>query len=173
LGKAGTVFGIIGMLLGAGGLGFGFLAWNGLNAIESNGDKSIVQNIWHRYYDDILDVDLILTYMPIPNMSISIELTAESSIMLLFTCTAITAGSPIGGSDVRIYYYLDEVIISTPNKRVGTLYGNNSYYYQPVSLNYFSEGWSVGTHNISMFVRSAVDTNYLQYCHLIIQSFQV
>ncbi|MCK4381595.1 MAG: hypothetical protein KAW51_10685 [Candidatus Lokiarchaeota archaeon] len=171
MGKGGAVLGIIGMLLGAGGLGFAFVVWYGQNALESNINQLTGQNIWHRYYEDIFDVDLINTYMPIPNMSISIDLNAQSSIHLLFTCTAITAGSPLGRSDVTIYYYIDELIISNPNARVGTFYGNNSFYYDSVSLNYFSEGWAAGNHNISIFVRSTVDTNYLQYCHLTVQSF--
>ena len=170
MGKAGSVFGIIGMLLGAGGLGFAFIVWNGQNAIESKINELTVQNIWYRYYDATFDVDPSLTYLTIPNMSISIDLTAEASILLSFTCTALITGN-LGRSDIMIYYYIDGVIISYPIARVGGVAGNYSSYFHSVSLNYFSEGWSVGTHNISMFARSTVVTNDLQYCRLTIQSF--
>ena len=109
-------------------------------------------------------------YTPIPNMSISIDLTTKSSILLSFTCTALITGN-LGRSDVLIYYYINGLIISNPSARVGGYAGNFSTYFHSVSLDYFSEGWSVGTHNISMFVGSTVDTNDIQYCHLMIQSF--
>ncbi|KKK44987.1 hypothetical protein LCGC14_1653640 [marine sediment metagenome] len=35
MGKGGTVLGLIGIILGAGGLFFGFVAWNGQNNISS------------------------------------------------------------------------------------------------------------------------------------------
>ena len=56
MGKAGPVLGIIGMLLGAGGLGFAFVVWNDQNAIESEINELTVQNIWHLYYEDTFDV---------------------------------------------------------------------------------------------------------------------
>ncbi|MFX1524422.1 MAG: hypothetical protein ACFFCC_13010 [Promethearchaeota archaeon] len=171
MGKGGVVLGIIGILLGASGLGFSFIVWNNQNTIKAQLVGMTPQNIWHRYYEGIFDVNLINTYMTIPNMSISIDLSTASSILLSFTCHAATIGNILGRSDVTIYYYLDELLISNPNIRVGTMYGNYSIYFHSVSLDYFSEGWSVGTHNISMFIRSTVDTNSIQYCHLVIQSF--
>ncbi|TKJ16901.1 MAG: hypothetical protein CEE43_19175 [Promethearchaeota archaeon Loki_b32] len=144
------------------------MVWNDQNAIESEINELTVQNIWHRYYDGTFDLDG--AYLPIPNMSISIDLTTEASILLSFTCTALINGN-LGRSDVTIYYYIDGLIISNPNARAGGYTGNYSSYFHSVSLNYFSEGWSVGTHNISMLVSSTVDTNDIQYCHLIIQSF--
>lgn len=171
MGKGGTVLGIIGILLGAGGLGFAFIAWNNQNILQSQLTGLTSQDIWHLYYEDIFDVGLINNYMPIPNMSISIDLTTKTSILLSFTCKAATIGSILGRSDVVIYFYVDELIISSPSARVGTMYGNYSIYYHSVSLDYFSEGWSVGIHNISMFIRSTVDTNSIQYCHLTIQSY--
>ncbi len=170
MGKGGVVLGILGLLLGAGGLGFAFIVWNNQNSIRSQLVGVAPQNIWHRYYEDIFDVDLTSTYMTIPNMSISIDLTTKASILLSFTCTALITGN-LGRSDVMIYYYIDEVLISNPNARAGGYAGNYSSYFHSVSLDYFSEGWTAGTHNISMYVRSTVDTNSIQYCHLTIQSF--
>ncbi|NVM36201.1 MAG: hypothetical protein HWN81_11445 [Candidatus Lokiarchaeota archaeon] len=172
MGKGGAVLGLIGILLGAGGLGFAFIIWNTQNNIQSQIIGLTPQNIWYRYYDDTFDVDSPLTYMPIPNMSLSIDLTTQTSIYLLFTCTALITGN-LGRSDVIIYYYVDETIISYPVARVGGFAGNYSSYFHSVSLQHMIVGWSVGSHNISMFARSTVDTNDLQYCRLIVQSFPV
>jgi len=172
VGKGGTVLGLIGVLLGAGGLGFAFIIWNTQNILKSQIIGVTPQDIWYLYNDDTFDVDLPLTYMPIPNMSKSIDLTTQTSIYLLFTCTALITGN-LGRSDVMIYYYIDETIISYPIARVGGNAGNHSSYIHSVSLQHYIEGWSVGSHNISMFARSTVDTNSLQYCRLTIQSFRV
>ncbi len=172
MGKGGVILGLIGILLGAGGLGFGFIIWNTQNNIQTQLTQFAPQDTWHRYYEDIYDVDTTSTYLTIPNMSLSIDLGKRASIHLLFTCQAYTIGT-IGRSDVTIYFYIDEIIISNPSARVGTYDGDPTTYYHSVSLQYFIEGWSVGTHNISMFVRSTVDTNSLQYCALTVQSLPV
>ncbi len=184
MGKGGVILGLIGILLGAGGLGFGFIIWNTQNTIQTQLTQFTPQDTWYRYYEDIYDVDTINTYLTIPNMSLSIDLSKITSIHLLFTCQAYTIGR-VGRSDVMIYFYIDEIIISNPNARVGTYDGDPTTYYHSVSLQYFIEGWSVGTHNISMFVRSVgthnismfvrstVDTNFLQYCALTVQSLPV
>lgn len=164
MGKGGTILGLIGVLLGAGALGFGFYTWYTQPTEYTPGE------MWHRYYEDIYDVDTINTYLPIPNMTISIDLTIFSSIELLFTCLAYTDGTA-GRSDLTFNYYIDELIISNPNARVGTYDGEPTTYYHSVSLHYFSEGWTVGVHNITVFVRSTVAINSIQYCALMVQSY--
>ncbi|MFX0000346.1 MAG: hypothetical protein ACFE9Q_09310 [Candidatus Hodarchaeota archaeon] len=173
MGKGGAILGLIGILLGAGGLGFAFIIWNTQNNIQSQMIGLEPQETWYRYYGAIYDVTTINTYLTIPNMSLTIDLKTQASIYLLFTGVAYLEGSVSGRSDLIFNYYLDEIIISDPVARVGTFYGNNTYYYQSVSLQYFIEGWSAGPHNISMFVRSTVAINSIGYCTLIVQSFPV
>ena len=164
MGKGAVVLGIIGILLGAGGLGFAFITWNNQNAIQTQ--LGAVET-WYRYYEDIYDVDTINTYLAIPNMSLSIDLSKTSSIHFLFTCLATTIGTT-GRSDLTFYYYLDETIFGYA--RVGTYNGTPTSYFHSVSLQYLIESWSVGTHNISVFVRSTVTVNYVQSCALTVQS---
>lgn len=172
MGKGGAVLGLIGILLGAGGLGFAFIAWNNQNTLETQLTGLAPQEIWYRYYEDFFDVDLQNTYLEIPNMSISIDLTTQASIHLLFTCRAYTTGG-ISRSDVVIYFYIDEITISNPSVRVGSFNATSLSFYHQVALQYYIAGWPAGTHNISMFVRSTVTTNKLQYCALTVRSFPV
>ena len=171
MGKGGAILGLLGILIGAGALGFTFIVWSNQNNIQSQITGLQPQEIWYRYYGDIYDVTTINTYLTIPNMTLTIDLKNQASISLLFTGVAYLEGSISGRSDLIFYYYLDETIISDPIARVGTFYGNNSYYYQSVALQYFIEGWSAGTHNISMFVRSTVAINSIGYYSLTVQSF--
>lgn len=172
MGKGGTVLGLIGVLLGAGGLGLAFIVWNNQNTFKTQLIGLTPQDVWYRYYDNTFDVDLPLNSMTIPNMSISIDLTTQSSIYLLFTCTALITGNP-SRSDVTINYYIDGFVISYPAARVGGVAGNHSAYFHSVSLQHLIRGWSVGSHNISIRAYSTVDYNKLQYCRLSIQSFPV
>ena len=170
MGKGGIILGIIGIILGAGGLGFGFIIWTDQSSIQEELDKYTPRDTWYGYHEGIYDVDTINTYLLIPNMNLSIDLSKVCSIDLLFTCQAFTLGTG-GRSDLGFYFGIDGLIISNPNIRVGTYDGTPTTYYHSVSLEYFSEGWSVGTHNISVFFRSTVDINSIQYCALFVQSF--
>ena len=170
MGKGGAILGLLGLLLAAGALGFTFIVWNTQNSLQSQIIGLEPQDAWYRYYGAIYDVDTINTYLTIPNMTLTIDLETQSSIYLLFTGVAYLEGSVSGRSDLVFNYYIDETIISDPFARVGKFYGNNSYYYQSVALQYSIEGWSAGTHNISIFVRSTVDYNSIGYCALTVQS---
>ena len=167
MGKGGTILGLIGVLLGAGALGFSFIIWTSQPTQQTEYTPG---EIWYRYYEDIYDVDTINTYLPIPNMTLSIELSGVSSIELLFTCLAYTDGI-VGRSDLIFNYYIDQTIVSNPTARVGTYDGNPTTYFHTVSFRYFSEDWTIGTHNITVFVRSTVAINSIQYCALTVKSF--
>ena len=65
MGKGGAVLGLLGMLLGAGGLGFAFIVWNNQNTLETQLTGLAPQDIWYRYYEDIFDVDVQNTYLTI------------------------------------------------------------------------------------------------------------
>ncbi len=173
MGKGGVVLGLIGIILAAGSVGFAFFVWNSQNSIQSELDElsPTSQDIWYSYYRDTFDVDLINTYMEITNMSLSINLTIQKSIKFSFTCGAIITGSS-GRSDITVYFSIDGSVISYPSARIGGYNaGVGSADFHSVSLNHVIEGWSVGTHNITMYARSTVDVNLLQHCRLIVESY--
>jgi len=62
MGKVGTILGIIGILLGAGGLGFGFINW---------GNQSQVR-IWNDYESNIF-TPTTLVYETIPNLYVIVD----------------------------------------------------------------------------------------------------
>ncbi len=174
MGKGGAILGIIGLLLGAGALGFGFIIWMDQNALESQlsggGPQETPQETWYLYNDDIYDITTTNTYLQIPNLSLSIDLTNQTSFYLFFTCLAYTTGN-LGRSDIYFFFYADGYIISYPAARVGTFEGNFTSYYHSVSLQHKIQGLGVGSHNFSVYVRSTVDTNSVQYSRLLILSF--
>ena len=60
MGKAGSILGIIAILLGAGGFGFGFITWNTQNSMQTN---LTAQDIWSQYDKDFLIFSDITLFM--------------------------------------------------------------------------------------------------------------
>lgn len=54
MGKSGPVLGLIGIILGAGGLGFGYIIWSGQATIKTNVTDTQnnlgLRGIWYSYY---------------------------------------------------------------------------------------------------------------------------
>ncbi|NVM19759.1 MAG: hypothetical protein HWN80_18805 [Candidatus Lokiarchaeota archaeon] len=170
MGKGGSILGIIGILLGAGGLGFGFIAWNNQNTMQAN---LTVQNIWYQYDGDLFDANPAYTYLHIPNMSIVFDLTTTASIHILFTCSVGVTADPTDFEGLSFYFSIDGIRLTQPRVDVGPYEGSSTVDYYSVALQHFIPSFSSGTHNISSMVFSEDDTHFLRFCSLTIQSFTV
>ena len=60
MGKGGTVLGLIGIILGAGGIGFGYFIWTGQATIKTN--LTDTQNTQGNMATDITDIYGIQTF---------------------------------------------------------------------------------------------------------------
>ena len=167
MGKGGSILGIIGILLGAGGLGFGFIAWSTQNSMQAN---LAAQNIWSQYDGDSFTVNPAYTYLHIPNMSIAFDLPATASIHILFTCSAVIFPAPSVSSVISFFFKVDGVQLTAPRVDVGSTDGGSIVDYFSIVFQHFIPSFSSGAHNISVMVFSGVTTNYVRYCSLTIQS---
>jgi len=167
MGKGGSILGIIGILLGAGGLGFGFMTWNTQNSMQAN---LTAQDIWSQYDADFFTVNPSHTYLQIPNMSIVFDIATTSSIYILFTCSAGVFSNPIDYSGVSFFFSVDGIRLTEPWVHVGSYEGNSTLDYFSVAFQHFIPSFSSGTHNITVMVYSADTTNYVRLCSLTIQS---
>ena len=168
MGKGGIILGIIGILLGAGGLGFGFMAWNTQNNMQAS---LATQDIWSQYDGDSFTVNPAYAYLYIPNMSIVFDLTTTASIHILFTCSAGIYADPTDYEGLSFYFNVDGVRLTEPRVDVGTYEGNSTVDFYSVALQHFIPSFSIGTHNISVMVFSEDHTHYLRFSSLTIQSF--
>lgn len=167
MGKAGSILGIIGILLGAGGLGFGFMAWNIQNSMQAN---LTAQDIWYQYDGDLFTVNPSHTYLQIPNISIVFDLATTASIHILFTCNAVIFPDPIDYAGITFYFSVDGIRLIEPRADVGSYEGSSTNVYFSVAFQHFIPSFSSGTHNITVMVYSADTTNYVRLCSLTIQS---
>ena len=167
MGKGGSILGIIGILLGAGGLGFGFMAWNSQNNMQAS---LAAQDIWYQYDGDLFTMNPIDTYLQIPNMSIVFDLATTASIHILFTCSAVINPIPTDYSGISFYFIVDGIQLIEPRLDVGSYEGSSTSDYFSVALQHFIPNFSAGAHNITVVGYSESNPNSVRYCFLTIQS---
>lgn len=167
MGKGGAVLGFIGILLGAGGLIFAFMVWNNQTTTQA----SAPTDIWFQYDRDSFD-GVALTYLDIPNMTISFNLENPASIHILFTCTAIIQPNS-GVSIIRINFRVDGVFQSYPTFRAGSNQGGSLVDFIPVTLQHVIEDFPAGTHNVTVVLYSNDSDNSVEECGLTIQAYPV
>jgi len=164
--KGAAILGIIGILLGAGGLGFGFIAWNNQINIQQPIDTHV---ILYQYDQDIFYGNPENTYLPVNNMSIVFNIAKTSSVFVLFTCRAATYASSSNYARIWFYFALNGVRYSDPSAQVGSSYGTSNIDFHSVALQHLFKSLSSGTHNISIIIYSQEDQNYIYKCALSLQ----
>jgi hypothetical protein len=167
MGKGGIVLGLIGILIGAGGLVFGFIAWSSLNTIQIGDDENI--ETWYTIDNSTYNVAPAATVLELVNNTISFDLTSTASVYMSFTCKAeiITLG---GTSSVFFFFKVDGVNVISPMTEVGNLNGGSTEDYFSVNIQHFIESMTAGSHNITVCVSSGTDLNYISQKTLYVQS---
>ena len=165
MGKGGTLLGILGILLGAGGLGFGFINFVNQPTIPNEPQ-------WYSYYETPFTPSPSLLYFPIPNISIVFELSTPMSLHLLFTCSAKCFGNPLSYSDLFFYFVINDVQQTDfPWTRVGAYKANlTEAEYYSVSLQHF-DVFAPGVYNITVVVLSEQVGNFIRESTLWIRSY--
>ncbi len=190
MGKGGTVLGLIGIILGAGGLGFGYFIWAGQATLATNltdtqnnqgtlaSDLADTQNtlalhdIWYSYYTSIF-LPPYLDYGVIPNISIVVDLVAPVSLHLLFVSAAKCLPDPVEFRDLFFYFMIDDVRLTSPWTRVGPFEGVSTYEYSSVSLQHFIPVMPPGVYNITVVALSEYSANFIRESTFSITSFPV
>lgn len=163
LGKGGIVLGIIGMLLGAGGLGFGFYTWMVQTNIQG-------RNVWSVYNGDVFTPTPAGEYKVTPNLALIFDLATPMSLQLVFTSSARVNGDPASYSDLFFYFMINNVRQLTPWTRVGSFESGSTTEYYSVCLQQFAV-FPAGHYNITISVLSERAGNFIRESTLTIQSF--
>jgi hypothetical protein len=100
--KSGAILGILGILLGIGGLGFGFVNWMNQPTIP-------YEPHWYSYHDLEFFPSPAMVYHPIPSISIIFTLETSMSLHLLFTCSARCFPDGVSFSDLFFYFMINDV----------------------------------------------------------------
>ena len=169
MGKGATTLGIIGVILGAGGLGFGFLAWTNQIVIQQTLNQ---QNIW---YDssDIYFSPPDSIYIPIPSIALIIDLNTPVSLHLLFTCIVGTYPDAVSYSDFFFYFAIDSVRLTNPWARVGPFEESSATGRYSATLQHFIGEMASGIYNFSVFIYSELAGNYVREPTFCIRSYPI
>jgi hypothetical protein len=165
--KGGTILGLIGILIGAGGFTIGFIAWSSTTTIQT---ELNINNALYSKNDGPYNVAPAAVVLEIPNLNITFDLSSISTIYLSFTCIAAITSAP-SFSSVFFIFAVDGVLLSSPTTRVGTYQGGSTTDYFAVNLQHLIENMAAGSHNVTVRVSSEVTTNILTQMTLYFQSF--
>jgi len=160
MGKGGVILGLIGLLLGASGLGLGVI--NFMNQPTN----------YYSYHDTEFTPNPAMVYIPIPNLALVFESGGPVSLHLLFTCSARCLGDVASYSDLWFYFMINDVQqTEMPWARTGGLESNTNYEYSTVSLQHFFTLTTPGVYNITVVVLTERVGNFIRQASLWIQSY--
>ncbi len=174
MGKGGTILGLLALLLGAGGLGFGVINFMNeptivYSVVDYNVNRPIV-------YYDYRATDFIPTpamvHIPIPSLEIVFEIDAPVSLHLLFTCSARCFGDAVSFSDLFFYFMINDVRQTTmPWARTGGYESNTNYEYSTVTLQHYFTLNASGICNITVTILTERVGNFIREASLWIRSY--
>ena len=160
MGKGGIILGLIGLLLGAGGLGIG--VFNYMNQ----------PTVYYSYRDTDYTPNPALVYIPIPTLEIVFEIGSPVSLHVLFTCSARCFNDSVSFSDLFFYFMINDVRqTDMPWARTGGYESNTNYEYSTVSLQHYFTLITPGPYNITVVVLSERLGNHIREASLWIQSY--
>lgn len=167
MGKGGTVLGLIGIIIGAGGLVFGYMAWSSIDTSQTN---LVGNDAWYSIKSGPFTVTPAYTVIELSILNVSFELDYIASIYLSFTCRAeINPG--VSYSSIFFFFKVDDVDIINPSSRVGNNQGGSTSDYFSVNLQHFIENMAAGSHNVTLEVSTESAGGLLREMTLFVQSF--
>jgi hypothetical protein len=160
MGKGGIILGLLGLLLGAGGLGLGVI--NFMNQ----------PTVFYSYHDTEFYPSPALVYIPIPNLALVFEIGGPVSLHLLFTCSARCYGDAVSFSDLFFYFMINGVQqTNMPWARTGGYQSNTDSEYTTVALQHYFTVTTPGIYNITVIVLTERAGNFIRESTLWIQSY--
>ena len=167
MGKGNVVLGLIGLILGAGGLGLGTFTWITTTSLESQAVNYSEQMTWFRYNGSAFNCDPPYTYKVFIGLTVEFEMEQNESVLFSFMSRAHT--EPVSGwSQIFVFFRIDGIILTNPNAAVGTYNGAHITIFM-MNLQTVRHNLSPGVHNVSVFVYGTSSANYIWESTLFVQ----
>jgi hypothetical protein len=135
---SGTALALIALLIGAGGAGFGIYTWYTEPKAPQFWSAEHIPII----YPPLYTFDVLLF--------IELELTANSTLHLLYTGSTRIHPDPNNFADIFFKFKINDEILDVPFTRAGPYKGQSEYEYIPVTLQYVLVNSGPGIYNISV-----------------------
>ncbi|MFX1280797.1 MAG: hypothetical protein ACFFA3_15585 [Promethearchaeota archaeon] len=160
MGKDGTIFGIIGLILGAGGLGLGGYMWISLSKVENQMTNISQQSLWYKCNETPINTNPIFSYISFNGLTI--EFTLGHNESAYFTFTALAHLEPDSGwSQIYVYFKVNGIIDTDHYALVGLYNGETASLI--ITLQYIRRDLSLGVHSVTIVIYGTKTGNYI-YC---------
>ena len=168
MGKAGTILGLIGLILGAGGIGLGSFAWLTVSNLENQLVNLDVKTTWYKENDTTFSCVPSYTYLTFSGLTIEFELGANELVYFSFTAWARITHIVSDWSLLYVYFRVDGIIDNSRYIRVGT-YDGDLYDDFSISLQDVREDLPIGVHNVTIAIYGSSTGNYISDSSLFVQ----
>jgi hypothetical protein len=166
MGKIGAILGIIGIILGAGGLGLGGYMWISLSRVENQVNSISGQTTWYRYNETALASDPAYNYIPFIGLTIEFELGFNESVY--FNFMALTHLEPAAmWSQIYAYFRVDGITDTSHYALVGLYNGQTASLM--ITLQHKRFDLSLGEHNVTIVIYGTSSGNYIYRSSLFVQ----
>ncbi|MCK4380797.1 MAG: hypothetical protein KAW51_06615 [Candidatus Lokiarchaeota archaeon] len=177
-GKGGAVLGLIGILIGAGGLVFGYIAWSSLTTLENNNDAmqtrldylenqnattSEKPKIYVATYDDRVYLDFD-SFKLIPQLNVTYNTTAGDSVLIEYSCQ-IMLDPYSGTTTINIYFELDEGYASSYIDLRATDYEDYQNVYSSGIMRHNIQNSTAGEHMVQIltYIDEAYTNSWVRF----------
>ena len=169
MGKSGTTLGIISLILAAGGLGLGSLAWVSVIHIETQVASFSEQNTWYRYNGTAFNCDPASTYLTFSGLTVEFELGTGESVYFSFNAQAHTEDVPSSWSRIYVYFRVDGIMQFDPSAEVGCYFGDYGILDFMLNLQDVRDDLAPGTHHVTIVIWGDTTANYIHKSSLFVQ----
>jgi len=167
LAKRGAVLGLIGLILGASGLGLGALAWLSVSNLEN---QVLEQTTWYKSNNATFASNPPFQYITYSDLTIEFELGSQESVYFSFSARVHTEQVASLWSTFSVFFRVDGIYSNDPFAQVGT-YNGNEYINFMINLQDVRDDLSPGEHNVTVDIYGTSSANYIHYSSIFVQKF--
>ena len=166
MGKGGTVLGLIGLILGAGGIGLVGYAWLSVSNLE-NQVNIYEQTSWFRENDTNFVCNPPSTYLTYFGLTVEFVLRLNESVYFSFMAWAHIE-QVAGWSKIWVYFRVDGITDTDQHAEVGTYNGDETVHFM-IPLQDVRNDLSMGVHTVTVTVYGTSSANYISRSSLFVQ----
>lgn len=167
MGRGGTIFGLIGLILGAGGIGLGGFAWLSVSNLENQVVNSYNQATWYRENETAFVCNPPNTYLTFLGLTIEFELGVNEAVYFSFMAWAHTE-QVVGWSRIWVFFRVDGILDTDRRAEVGTYNGDENVNFM-IPLQDVRYDLLPGIHTVTIAIYGTTTANYISHSSLFVQ----
>ncbi len=174
MGKAGTVLAVMGLLIGASGVGIAGVSWYSTLQLQEDflefKNNYSEPNIWYKEYNWNV-FQMIGDYKTIEQLTINFTVGENETMYFCYTGEARIFRVYRDDSYLSVFFNIDGYHLDNPTVTIGVEEASSYSYYQSITLQFSITALSVGAHNVTIDLVTTVGSdNHLKKSSLIVMA---